>query len=136
MTAIDPLIVDQVAALLAGEDNVITNLSNAAALLYNSMDQVNWLVSTSTVSGATRWTSGRSKAKSPARTFSRAAASLVPAMRSKPRCAYRTCTSLPATSRAMPPATRNAWSRCKSTVALSALWTSTHPCWTVFPTVT
>ncbi|KRN25278.1 GAF domain-containing protein [Lacticaseibacillus camelliae] len=42
MTAIDPLIVDQVAALLAGEDNVITNLSNAAALLYNSMDQVNW----------------------------------------------------------------------------------------------
>lgn len=42
MTAIDPIIVDQVAALLDGETNVITNLSNAAAILYNSLDQVNW----------------------------------------------------------------------------------------------
>ncbi|MFD1393675.1 GAF domain-containing protein [Lacticaseibacillus jixianensis] len=42
MSTIDPVIVAQVAALLDGEQNVITNLSNASALLYNSMDQVNW----------------------------------------------------------------------------------------------
>lgn len=42
MSAIDPMIVAQVAALLDGEHNAITNLSNASALLFNSLDQVNW----------------------------------------------------------------------------------------------
>ncbi|WP_125581137.1 GAF domain-containing protein [Lacticaseibacillus suibinensis] len=42
MAPIDPLLVAQVDALLAGETNVITNLANASAVLFNGMEAVNW----------------------------------------------------------------------------------------------
>ncbi|WP_225047110.1 GAF domain-containing protein [Lacticaseibacillus kribbianus] len=42
MTVLDPIVVAQVDALLEGEPNPVTNLANAAALLYNSMADLNW----------------------------------------------------------------------------------------------
>ncbi|WP_125703057.1 GAF domain-containing protein [Lacticaseibacillus daqingensis] len=42
MSTLDPLIIAQVDALLTDEHNPITALANAAALLYNSMSDLNW----------------------------------------------------------------------------------------------
>jgi len=40
--SINPLITEQLDALLHGETNVIANLSNASALLKQTLDDVNW----------------------------------------------------------------------------------------------
>ncbi|KRO18404.1 GAF domain-containing protein [Lacticaseibacillus saniviri] len=42
MAHLDSLVVDQLSALLTDESNPITNLSNAAALLNDSLDRINW----------------------------------------------------------------------------------------------
>lgn len=44
MAHLDSLVVDQLSALLTDESNPITNLSNAAALLNDSLDRINGLV--------------------------------------------------------------------------------------------
>jgi GAF domain-containing protein len=43
LTILDPIIVDQIDALLTGEDNPIVNLSNASAILSDAMPATNWV---------------------------------------------------------------------------------------------
>lgn len=42
MKTLDPIVNDQVSALLTGETNSISNLANASALLFEAFGDVNW----------------------------------------------------------------------------------------------
>ncbi len=43
MYTLDPIVIDQIDALLTDEHNPITNLSNASALLADAMPETNWV---------------------------------------------------------------------------------------------